>query len=118
MKSLAYNLLGNVPDAEDAVQEAFVRAYRSRDAFRHVAEQVVRKTLHARPVRGKEGLEGGEIDRQAVPVTLVNRTLDAWAAQSVGWTPGPVAAPRKEFCRRNPVETACFDQDMGRDRTL
>jgi len=37
MKSLAYNLLGNVPDAEDAVQEAFVRAYRSRDAFRQGA---------------------------------------------------------------------------------
>ena len=37
MKSLAYNILGNVSDAEDAVQEAFVRAYRSRDAFRHGA---------------------------------------------------------------------------------
>lgn len=37
MKSLAYNLLGNVSDAEDAVQEAFVRAFRSREAFRHGA---------------------------------------------------------------------------------
>ena len=35
MKSLAFNMLGNVSDAEDAVQEAFVRAYRSRDSFRH-----------------------------------------------------------------------------------
>lgn len=34
MKSLAFNMLGNVPDAEDAVQEAFVRAYRSRASFR------------------------------------------------------------------------------------
>ncbi len=35
MKSLAFNLLGNVSDAEDAVQEAFVRAYRNRQRFRH-----------------------------------------------------------------------------------
>ncbi len=37
LKSLALNLLGNVPDAEDAVQEAFVRAYRNRHSFRHAA---------------------------------------------------------------------------------
>lgn len=37
MKSLALNMLGNVPDAEDAVQEAFVRAYRNRGSFRHGA---------------------------------------------------------------------------------
>jgi RNA polymerase sigma-70 factor (ECF subfamily) len=37
MKSLALNLLGSVPDAEDAVQEAFLRAYRSRDSFRQGA---------------------------------------------------------------------------------
>jgi RNA polymerase sigma-70 factor, ECF subfamily len=34
MKSLALNMLGNRSDAEDAVQEAFLRAYRSRDSFR------------------------------------------------------------------------------------
>ena len=38
MKSLAFNMLGNVPDAEDAVQEAFVRAYRNRASFRHGAQ--------------------------------------------------------------------------------
>lgn len=37
MKSLALNMLGNVADAEDAVQEAFLRAYRSRDSFRQGA---------------------------------------------------------------------------------
>ena len=34
MKSLAYNLLGNVPDAEDAVHDAFVKACRGRAQFR------------------------------------------------------------------------------------
>ena len=37
MKSLALNMLGNASDAEDAVQEAFLRAYRSRDSFRQGA---------------------------------------------------------------------------------
>jgi RNA polymerase sigma-70 factor, ECF subfamily len=37
MKSLALNMLGNRSDAEDAVQEAFLRAYRSRGSFRHDA---------------------------------------------------------------------------------
>ncbi|HEX4439384.1 MAG TPA: RNA polymerase sigma factor [Thermoanaerobaculia bacterium] len=34
MKSIAANLLGTTTDAEDAVQEAFLRAYRGAAAFR------------------------------------------------------------------------------------
>jgi RNA polymerase sigma-70 factor (ECF subfamily) len=34
MKSLALNLVGTPADAEDAVQEAFLRAYRSRQSYR------------------------------------------------------------------------------------
>ncbi len=34
MKSVAFNLLGNLADAEDAVQEAFLKIYRSIGGFR------------------------------------------------------------------------------------
>jgi RNA polymerase sigma-70 factor (ECF subfamily) len=34
MKSIAANLLGNVSDAEDAVQETFLKVYRAAGAFR------------------------------------------------------------------------------------
>lgn len=34
MKSIAWNLLGNATDAEDAVQEAFLKIYRSAATFR------------------------------------------------------------------------------------
>ena len=37
MKSVAFNILGNTTDAEDAVQEAFLRVYRARGAFRGAA---------------------------------------------------------------------------------
>jgi RNA polymerase sigma-70 factor, ECF subfamily len=38
MKSIAYNLLGNATDAEDAVQEAFVKACRGQERFRGGAQ--------------------------------------------------------------------------------
>jgi len=37
MKSVAYNILGSAADAEDAVQEAFLRAYRGMSAFKGTA---------------------------------------------------------------------------------
>ncbi len=37
MKSVAANLLGNVADAEDAVQEAMLKAYRAAPGFRGTA---------------------------------------------------------------------------------
>jgi RNA polymerase sigma-70 factor (ECF subfamily) len=37
MKSVAFNILGSQSDAEDAVQEAFLRVYRSRQDFRGTA---------------------------------------------------------------------------------
>ena len=38
MKSVAYNILGNAADAEDAVQEAFLRTYRGMGAFKGTAQ--------------------------------------------------------------------------------
>ena len=38
MKSVAYNILGNASDAEDAVQEAFLRMYRGMAAFKGTAQ--------------------------------------------------------------------------------
>ena len=37
MKSVAYNILGNASDAEDAVQEAFLRAHRGLRSFKGTA---------------------------------------------------------------------------------
>ena len=37
LKSVAYRLLGNTADAEDAVQEAFVKAFRASGSFREGA---------------------------------------------------------------------------------
>ena len=37
MKSVAFNILGNTTDAEDAVQEAFLRVYRARAGFKGTA---------------------------------------------------------------------------------
>ncbi len=34
MKSIAYNIMGNTADAEDAVQEAFLKIYRGVDRFK------------------------------------------------------------------------------------
>jgi len=38
MKSVAYNILGNAADAEDAMQEAFLRVYRGMGAFKGTAQ--------------------------------------------------------------------------------
>ena len=37
MKSVAYNILGSTADAEDAVQEAFLRAFRGMSSFKGTA---------------------------------------------------------------------------------
>jgi len=63
MKSIAYNLLGNTSDAEDAVQETFLKAYRAMGSFKgdsSLSTWVTRilintcRDLHRRRVRKPE----------------------------------------------------------------
>lgn len=78
MKSLALNMLGNVSDAEDAVQEAFLRAYRNRGSFREGATlwtwvcRILINTCHdigrRRATRkGERSLEGEAVVEPASP---------------------------------------------------
>src|SRR5215510_14073920 len=78
MKSLALNMLGNRSDAEDAVQEAFLRAYRSRHSFRSDAAlwtwmyrillNTCREMGRRRSTRGEAQLDEPQIDRPAQDV--------------------------------------------------
>jgi RNA polymerase sigma-70 factor, ECF subfamily len=81
MKSIALNLLGNVGDAEDAVQEAFLKIFRGAKAFRGGAAfstwtyRVLVNTCYdalrrrkSRPVAGPLGASGGEVAVAADPV--------------------------------------------------
>jgi RNA polymerase sigma-70 factor, ECF subfamily len=75
MKSLALNMLGNRSDAEDAVQEAFLRAYRSRASFRQDASlwtwvyrillNTCRDVGRRRTTRGETPLDEPQLDRPA-----------------------------------------------------
>lgn len=75
MKSLALNMLGNRSDAEDAVQEAFLRAYRSRASFRQDASlwtwvyrillNTCRDVGRRRTTRGEAPLDEPHMDRPA-----------------------------------------------------
>ena len=78
MKSLALNMLGNRADAEDAVQEAFLRAYRSRDRYRETAAlytwmtRILINTCHdigrsRAKRRGETPLEEGPLPELALP---------------------------------------------------
>jgi RNA polymerase sigma-70 factor, ECF subfamily len=78
MKSLALNILGNVPDAEDAVQEAFLRAYRGRGSFREGATlftwvcRILINTCHdvgrsRAKRRGEETLDGDALVHTFLP---------------------------------------------------
>ena len=78
MKSLALNMLGNRSDAEDAVQEAFLRAYRSRASFRQDASlwtwvyrillNTCRDVGRRRTTRGEAPLDEPHIERPAQDV--------------------------------------------------
>ena len=75
MKSLALNMLGNRSDAEDAVQEAFLRAYRSRASFRQDASlwtwvyrillNTCRDVGRRRTTRGETPLDEPQLDHPA-----------------------------------------------------
>ena len=70
MKSIAWNLLGNTGDAEDAVQEAFLKIYRGAKTFRggaafstwayRVVVNTCYEALRRRRSRPVSSLEAGE----------------------------------------------------------
>jgi RNA polymerase sigma-70 factor (ECF subfamily) len=69
MRSVAVNLLGNVHDAEDAVQEAFLRAYRNIGSFR--GESALGSWMHrilvnaCHDIGRQKKRRGGETDLEA-----------------------------------------------------
>jgi RNA polymerase sigma-70 factor, ECF subfamily len=73
MKSLALNLLGNPADAEDAVQEAFLRAYRSRATFRQGASlftwvcRILINTCYDTGRRRRSRRDDASLDGAAMP---------------------------------------------------
>ena len=87
MKSVAFNLLGNRADAEDAVQEAFCRAYRNRTLFRGQSSlwtwvyRILLNTCHdmarRRSIRGAQSTDdSGYAEPMAdVPDTVVGFSL-------------------------------------------
>jgi RNA polymerase sigma factor (sigma-70 family) len=84
MKSLALNVLGNRSDAEDAVQETFLRAYKNRQSFRSDAALwtwVYRILLNACHDIGRAGWRGATA---------------RWWAPTWPW-----------MCRRRRVTTRC-----------
>jgi len=78
MKSLAYNMLGNTSDAEDAVQEAFLKIYRKAKQFRgrsafmtwiyRILINACYESMRKRQRRGTE-MELGESEEKSFPVT-------------------------------------------------
>ena len=78
MKSIAANLLGNLADAEDAVQDSFVKIYRGAASFRggsrfstwayRVLVNSCYDMLRKRR-RGPEPAEGAETSRLTAPAT-------------------------------------------------
>lgn len=73
MKSIALNLLGNVADAEDAVQEAFLKVYRSargfkgRSLFSTWVYRVLVNTCYDVMRRGRRRPEAAITDADDVP---------------------------------------------------
>ena len=80
MKSIALNILGNTSDAEDAVQETFLKIYRSVDRFKgesafttwiyrilvNACHDLVRKRQRRNPEVQETELEPGTLELSAV----------------------------------------------------
>ena len=78
LRGVAYRMLGSLSDAEDAVQEAFLRAYRSRSSFRQdsslwtwiyrILLNTCRDVGRRRTTRGEAPLDEPQLDRPAQSV--------------------------------------------------
>ncbi|MHC4146293.1 MAG: RNA polymerase sigma factor [Planctomycetota bacterium] len=80
MKSIAYNILGNTSDAEDAVQEAFLKIYRKAKQFKGrsafmtwIYRVLINACYDSMRKRQRRAVEVSEPEEKIFPVTTSDR---------------------------------------------
>jgi RNA polymerase sigma-70 factor (ECF subfamily) len=109
-----YRMLGSVPDAEDAVQEALLRAWRGLAGFEgrsslrswlyRIATNVCLKTIERRPARMLPMSHGAPSDPHEAPAGPLLE--DVWIDPYPEQLPDGLASPEARFEQREAVELA------------